>query len=678
MENQIQIEQTRFNVNSRIIESALTPNRDTFKALCELINNSLQASAKEIKITIDTDSNKNNELFEIIGISRIVIEDNGVGVSKSDFNKKILEMATNTKTDGKGIGRFSTFQLGHNVTFETVAKDENNFIKTSVQFDYNKMKNSNIKDLPINISHQVTAHENSYFKITITNMCHRNEAYKDKKHYQISYKLNTDYAAENNIWYHIFINYATNIINDKVKFIINDKELDIDKYKIASDNLKKEFTDIDGNKHTLEYEVIQYNSDKPHTNKTICLMVDNNNIKSIGTEYEYKINTPDTSSWRIYAYSDYINNMADSFRNIHLLEDMDEDILKLRDIIYEHLNSFFYDKYQSFFNFEKSLKKHESYPYKNQKAPSETHEIVYSRFCYCIEEKYKILEKENALTKVIYPLVSKCIESGDITELLDKIGSLPKKTVRQFKDLLEKADLEYVVSFSSEVATKKEFLEFLSKLADNPLYKKKITETDQLHKIIEQNLWLFGAEYNGAKVIQSNKSIGNTFKKLREKYLLATDTVEKNNDRMDLFVWTELEKDEDNKEVLVVELKRFSVNIGEKELSQIRKYRYAIETEAALSKLGVSYKLILISSKIEDIVRSDMANKTTGLYSKNQEYNISTYIYTWADIIEKNQKKLSYLGEYLRVKDKDVLEYIKDNYSEDINMEKLKSSINTK
>jgi len=143
MENKIQIEQTRFNVNSRIIESALTPNRDTFKALCELINNSLQASATEIKITIDTDSKKDNELF---GISSMVIEDNGVGVSKSDFNKKILEMATNSKTDGKGIGRFSTFQLGHNVIFETVAFDENenNFIKTSVELNYNELKYTNI------------------------------------------------------------------------------------------------------------------------------------------------------------------------------------------------------------------------------------------------------------------------------------------------------------------------------------------------------------------------------------------------------------------------------------------------------------------------------------------------------------------------------------------------------
>jgi hypothetical protein len=42
-----------FSTNSRIIKDQLTQYRNTFYAFCELINNSIQAKATKIDITID-------------------------------------------------------------------------------------------------------------------------------------------------------------------------------------------------------------------------------------------------------------------------------------------------------------------------------------------------------------------------------------------------------------------------------------------------------------------------------------------------------------------------------------------------------------------------------------------------------------------------------------------------
>lgn len=107
----------KLTTNSRLVNDVLVANTGTYKALCELINNSIQAGAKNIRLTIDyTDEN----LLAPLPISRIVLWDDGFGVHINDIEDKLLDIGTANKKDGKGIGRFSAFQIGNKFTIETV------------------------------------------------------------------------------------------------------------------------------------------------------------------------------------------------------------------------------------------------------------------------------------------------------------------------------------------------------------------------------------------------------------------------------------------------------------------------------------------------------------------------------------------------------------------------------
>ncbi len=60
-------------------------------------------------------------------------------------------------------------------------------------------------------------------------------------------------------------------------------------------------------------------------------------------------------------------------------------------------------------------------------------------------------------------------------------------------------------------------------------------------------------------------------------------------------------------------------------------------------------------------------NRIPFLYDKKTKKNIEIYIFSWAELIEINRRKLTYLSEHLKVKDKSVKEKFETEYSKLIN-----------
>lgn len=92
---------------------------DKFVAIFELVKNSYDAGAKEVKITFEQD--------------KIIILDDGHGMSKEDLVDKWLNLAYSDKKEGKvnndrafvgskGIGRFSADRLGKKLRISTKIK----------------------------------------------------------------------------------------------------------------------------------------------------------------------------------------------------------------------------------------------------------------------------------------------------------------------------------------------------------------------------------------------------------------------------------------------------------------------------------------------------------------------------------------------------------------------------
>ena len=112
----------KMSTNPRLLKDVLTLYKSTFYALKELIDNSIQAKAKRVEINL-IPSSCSEDSINYKRIESIEVFDDGEGVPFSMFDNSIMQIATESKKDGKGVGRFGALQIGKEVRIETVAYD---------------------------------------------------------------------------------------------------------------------------------------------------------------------------------------------------------------------------------------------------------------------------------------------------------------------------------------------------------------------------------------------------------------------------------------------------------------------------------------------------------------------------------------------------------------------------
>jgi len=124
-ENNSQTLQWRFDVNTfRLLGRELITDRVT--AVFELVKNCYDANAKEVQVQFFNITKKSEA-------QKIIISDNGIGMSFVDIKDKWMVVGTNSKRSNlyseepfnrkyvgeKGIGRFAVDKLGERVQIRT-------------------------------------------------------------------------------------------------------------------------------------------------------------------------------------------------------------------------------------------------------------------------------------------------------------------------------------------------------------------------------------------------------------------------------------------------------------------------------------------------------------------------------------------------------------------------------
>lgn len=80
--------------------------------------------------------------------------------------------------------------------------------------------------------------------------------------------------------------------------------------------------------------------------------------------------------------------------------------------------------------------------------------------------------------------------------ILQKVVDLPESRQDELADLLRKTSLTAVINAAKAVTDRLEFLRALQILVFDPESKKQLLERSQLHRIIAQETWVFGEQFN--------------------------------------------------------------------------------------------------------------------------------------------------------------------------------------
>jgi len=672
----------KITTNSRVIKELLTQYSDTFAAFRELINNSLQAGAKNIEIDIEYI----NLASEKSPVRKIVIRDDGEGVPFSEFDNRILEIGTTVKLTGQGIGRFGALQIGELMHIETVAYDKNEkkHSKTTFSLDSIDLTQAVLQDTVFKVDYEYFDNKaSSYYQVTIE------KPYHNRLEKILTKNLISKQFLEENIRQSLFEKYPFEIFHKGIKFAINGELIKRKEFVIGDPFSKKvDYVTNKGDEKELYFHFYKVNLSLQKVK--VFFQIENAGILSVAHEFTFSSDwfTQDLGTWFIYVDSKYFS--SDLFRKLDVESLGEEEIKNLKSAVKDTINDFFKERNKKFEKFVENLTNDKYYPFSIEEAASKTQELVFTKIAYLIEDEHKLLERDNKIRNFIYPLLNKALENGDIEFIFKEVLKLSPSSLEKFHTLLGKTDLEDVVHFASLVSEKLEFLDFLHELNYGEI-SGYIKERSQLHKIVEDQLWLFGENYNGTPNLWSDKKIGNILKETREKYFGYEPAIEDNNlielttesglnDITDLFFFNEKITDSNAREIMIVELKSPKCSISEKEIAQINKYAYTIEQNSGLPSEKVNYKLILISSKLTKYAKSQVNSRRKTfpdhpfLFDRKTEKNIEVYILEWSELIEQNKRKLGYLSTKLKVKDKTVKTKFENEYSELIDS-KLKTQL---
>ncbi|WP_346971558.1 hypothetical protein, partial [Clostridium perfringens] len=295
-------------------------------------------------------------------------------------------------------------------------------------------------------------------------------------------------------------------------------------------------------------------------------------------------------------------------------------------------------------------------------------EMVLTEVCAIQPQLFKT--KNSIQNKTIVEFLNLLLDSderGGIINIMDNILNLTPDERKNLNKVLEKTTLSKIVRTVSIIQNRLKVIEILKVLIyDQTNF---TNERDHIQKIIEENYWLFGEQYN---LVSADKN----FEKLIENYSYLIDglsekefnKIEKENKldpskryrRPDIFICrsrsVQYENSTEGEEHIIVELKAPSVTLNKKIYRQVEDYMETItELQLFNSKLR-KWKFIMISNKVDDYILKEY--ETWKEKGKNclvkQLGNYEIYAMTWDDVFKSFEINNRYLLQRLEF-DKSLL-----------------------
>ena len=251
--------------------------------------------------------------------------------------------------------------------------------------------------------------------------------------------------------------------------------------------------------------------------------------------------------------------------------------------------------------------------------------------------------------------------------ILGEVLKLPKRQQEELADLLRDVSLPAIISAAKVVADRLKFLAGLEAILFDAEPKKRLKERSQLHRIIAQNCWLFGEEYN---LSVNDQSLTEVLRKHRK--LLGDSTaidepvkhISKERGIVDLMLSRAIRRHRANELThLVVELKAPHVKINDEEVNQVEKYAFSVARDERFRNVSTTWSFYAISDDYGPYAAERMQDSSGVIHAKG---NITIYVKTWAQVLDENRARLQFFQEKLEFQaDKEAsLQHLNEHYAE--------------
>lgn len=603
-------------------------------ALAELIWNALDADADRVRIGV-TDNDLGNPVA-------IEVVDNGLGITLDEAERAFgslggswkrdhrVTVHSNKKMHGRnGKGRFKGFALGHDVEWDSVYLDGND---ASLQLVI-KGRSDRLQDFEIGKVRSAPVARSRGTRVRIDNM---------PEPFGV---LSSDGSAARQLA-ETFALYLRNY--PATQIIYRGERIDPASVQKSHQTVPlPSFVGADGSEITAVLDIVEWSFSKKE--RRICL------CDSEGFalhEVEAGVRPGPEFNFTAYVRSEYIAKL--NYENVLVLDELNTDLRRLTESARGALRAHFRRrKAEAASELVQQWKDEGVYPF----AGDATDSLETARrevFDICALNVHQYLDsfregrsKDRQFTlRMLKTALDENPES--LKRILSDVLELPKEKQTELADLLQYTTLSSIIEASKMVADRLQFLTGFQELLFRPESKKSVRERSQLHRMLENETWLFGEEY----LLTSSDENLNT---VLRKHLAKLRPKEKGKKRkeppvvrddgtqavIDLMLAREVPAyAQTRREFLVVELKRPSQKIDLDVQGQIQSYALAVASDERFDMKNTSWTFIAISNEMtaEAARTVRQQGKPYGFF--HQEDNLRIGLATWAEILGASKARL--------------------------------------
>ncbi|MFO0714276.1 MAG: hypothetical protein U0353_30830 [Sandaracinus sp.] len=316
------------------------------------------------------------------------------------------------------------------------------------------------------------------------------------------------------------------------------------------------------------------------------------------------------------------------------------------------------------------------YPYEGA-ASSKVEVVERQVFEVCavnVEMLAPEFQKADAQTKALtFRLLRQAVEKSpeDVQRILTEVLGLPSQKQRQLARLLDRTTLAAIINASSVIADRLEFLHGLESVLFDPETKGLLKERTQLHKLLEQNTWIFGEEFHLTASDEGlTKCLGKHLKLLtgqEPKKLVPVKTSTGQPQILDLFLSRRIPMLGDERHHLIIELKRPTVAIDQDVLTQVKKYARSVANDERFRSTRVRWTFWAVSNEMDDLAQTEanQVNRPRGVVQQVEGATPYTiWAKTWAQLLDEARARLEFFREKLeyQANHESGRKYLKDVY----------------
>lgn len=281
----------------------------------------------------------------------------------------------------------------------------------------------------------------------------------------------------------------------------------------------------------------------------------------------------------------------------------------------------------------------------------------------------------NETKKLTYRLIREAVKTNpdSLTTILSEVFRLSVEQQDDLAKLLDYTTLPAIINMTKTISDRLLFIHALEQMVYNRDVGSPIKERTQFHKILLEELWIFGEKYAlGASDVSLKNILKKYLKHLDRDELAPTIPSDATNDVNlipDLCLWKQYPVHGERLENLVIELKRPTKVLGKKELDQIESYAYAIADDALFPKENTKWNFLLLGMNFDKYVERKLKDKKNGdgNYYNSDDGHISISVIRWNKIIQENKLRFDFLKsklDYSLTESEQALDYLHTKYAE--------------